>query len=630
MEGKTRYYLIACGTSNYKNTGEYGLLPSVDTDLTRIVDLFTEKFGYKRVLINVGLNPQKETLITKFADWLQDEERCETDIVIFYYSGHGEYIQGDRHYLVMEDTDPQKLAQTSLPTEDLVRPLINEGVKISQILYIIDTCYSQSGAGNITEFASQVIQQFRPIKGPNISVHTIAACRAKDTAEEGVFSNALKEILENWSLTELNGGWIDLTKLVEKINKRISNKRVVSNHVGTEDTTKFLPILPRTWQTWEQKRLNLIEQLLSILNERPHDSLYFVNSFLLSGSFVKEFIGNLFEEFVLNDQTLRENLTDFAIKPVVKEICVLIACSEWCRHRFRDAEAQMSLANKIETWQEEVLKYRKGVDLNKIKKVVRDSYDEFKKLIGKKDLRIQIQISTEKDEENGTGLDTGAFLLNMNLWVEKKNLPLALYAVNKRLVLENNQYTESESDRLYICLKDVLPELIHKARYSLPTRVKLKIVFFLPFDYFNTSLDKITFNHGRNSKELGKEYPLFINSFERHFDKGFYTVRDEIDEKKDTLWKDNRNLTSEYYYIGTVPSSSDLENIEACFPIAVWSRNKEKPLVEGEDLTISEWKNWPHKIHDLRKQDTDRELTLFWDDLYPKPFKKLLDTKLVE
>ncbi len=47
MDGKTRYYLIACGTSNYKNLDENYQLASVETDLKRVVDLFTSNFAYR-------------------------------------------------------------------------------------------------------------------------------------------------------------------------------------------------------------------------------------------------------------------------------------------------------------------------------------------------------------------------------------------------------------------------------------------------------------------------------------------------------------------------------------------------------------------------------------------------------
>lgn len=202
---KTQYYLIACGTSKYKNYGEDEQLYSIQTDIERVVKLFTQNFGYVQVLTDLQFNPKTNALKEQFADWLQNEERCETDCLIFYYSGHGEYLQGDRHYLLTEDTDPKKIGQTALPTEDIVRPLKNEGVKIAQILYIIDTCYSQSGAGDVTNFASKVIQQFQPIKGTNIAVHSIAACRAKQTAKEGLFSQALEKAIEDCRANGLKG-----------------------------------------------------------------------------------------------------------------------------------------------------------------------------------------------------------------------------------------------------------------------------------------------------------------------------------------------------------------------------------------------------------------------------------------
>ncbi len=580
------------------------------------------------------LNPKATNLINKFADWLQDEERRETDLVIFYYSGHGEYLQGERHYLLQEDTDPKRPGQNDLATEELVRPLQYEGVKISQILYIIDTCYAQSGAGNVTEFASKVIQQYLPIKGANIAVHTIAACRAKQTAEENVFSNALEEILKDWRANELKGGYIYPSELVDKINKRInsSSQRVVHNNAGSETSAKFFPFVPKTLQTWEEKRHKFIDQLSRTLNKKLNDSLFFINSFILSSEFI--------EEFVLDELSFREKLKELAIKPVSDEICPLIACSEWCRLRFGDRgdreRFNPTLAKEIENWQDEVIHYREGVNLNKIKEFVKQSFNEFKALIKKEDLRIQIEIEPEVDKEKNTGLATGSFLLNMNLWIESQDLPLGRFAENVVLKPQGSEEDAlvEKSDSLRMCLEkeDFLSKLIHKARYSLPELVKLKIEIFLPFDFFQESLESICFQFGRRRKPLGKEYPIFINSFERYFDEDFREIRDAIQIKKKALWSNDNNLESELYYIGTEPSESDLEMIEEALPIAVWSRCRENPLTEGNNIKISEWKNWPHKIHHLRKQRQDLEVTLFWDDLYPKPSERSrpLNTKLVE
>ncbi|NET85542.1 MAG: caspase family protein, partial [Moorea sp. SIO1F2] len=243
MAGKPRYYLIACGTSNY-NDQDVDNLDSVPTDLQRVVDLFIHKFGYEEALTNLRLNPNKNELIKQFSDWLQHEERCESDRVIFYYSGHGEDLKGDRHYLLMEETDYNQLPQTSLPTEDLVRPLNNEGVNIEQILYIIDSCYSGVGISDVSKFTTQVVQKYQSVGGAGIAVHGIAACRAKDTAKEDVFSRGLEQVLNDLSKNYGNL-YIPLDYIVDQINQIISSEQRASYSAsGSEKSAKFFPILP--------------------------------------------------------------------------------------------------------------------------------------------------------------------------------------------------------------------------------------------------------------------------------------------------------------------------------------------------------------------------------------------------
>jgi len=56
MDEETKYYLIACGTKDYN---AFEQLPSVETDLERVIDLFTRDFGYQRVLTDLDINPKK-------------------------------------------------------------------------------------------------------------------------------------------------------------------------------------------------------------------------------------------------------------------------------------------------------------------------------------------------------------------------------------------------------------------------------------------------------------------------------------------------------------------------------------------------------------------------------------------
>ncbi|MEL4896827.1 caspase family protein [Crocosphaera sp. Alani8] len=169
MGRKNRYYLIACGTSDYDN---YEPLDYVREDIERITKLFTEKFGYERVLLSLDINPDKQKFTDykadSFADWLEKEERQENDIVVFYYSGHGlspKQQKDNKHYLALKQTVPNREYQTAFATEELVYPLMNKKVKIAQILFIIDTCHSQGGASDLVSLASNILGSFEKVEG---------------------------------------------------------------------------------------------------------------------------------------------------------------------------------------------------------------------------------------------------------------------------------------------------------------------------------------------------------------------------------------------------------------------------------------------------------------------------------
>jgi len=616
MVGKNRYYLIACGTSSYHP--EYSQLPGVETDIKKVVNLFTQNFGYKQVLTNLQLNPNKNALEEEFSKWLRDKERSNRDIVIFYYSGHGEYYHNDRHYLLMEDTDPKNLPGKSLPVEDLVRPLNHPEVKIGAILYILDTCYSGHGTANIIKFTSEVIQNHQPIAGANIGVHTIAVCRAKDTAQENVFSSALEQVIRSWK----GNHSIHPDEIVECINEKVDTQNASYQCAGTETSGKlFFPFVPKTLLTWEEKRHEFGEKLLCILSKELEKSLFFINAFILSSI--------INEDFVLDKLALKEQLKKLAIKPVSEGICPLIACAEWCRFEFleqsRNDENLQNLVTEIENWQHEVITYREGVDLSKIEADRTSRYNNLQAKIQSGNLRIQIEIEPQRDTKNNTGLSTGLYILNMNLWIASQKFPFGRFAENVVLELQNDSLEE--------CLKkeDILSNWIRKARYNSFTKSKKPTIeVFLPLSFYQESLEKICFQSGRSRKELGMEYPIFINSFERYFDEDFREIRDEIYQKKQELWGNSQNLASvKVYYNGKKP---DLEEIEEDKVIAVWSRCPEQSLTEGKEIKISDWKTWPEKIHNLRKQNEDLKVTLFWDDLYPKPSRRCrpLNTRVVE
>uniref|UniRef100_UPI00262DD7E3 caspase family protein n=1 Tax=Acaryochloris sp. IP29b_bin.137 TaxID=2969217 RepID=UPI00262DD7E3 len=147
------YYLVACGTSESDYPEVYPHLEKVPNDLSCVTDILTSHFDYTPVLECLSLNPSADSIKKEFAKWLISGECTAEDCIVFYYSGHGEYLLGDQHCLILKETDPAMVGSTSLPTDELIRPLQNPGVTLSQILFIIDTCYSGEGAGDITQYA---------------------------------------------------------------------------------------------------------------------------------------------------------------------------------------------------------------------------------------------------------------------------------------------------------------------------------------------------------------------------------------------------------------------------------------------------------------------------------------------
>jgi hypothetical protein len=176
-------------------------------------------------------------------------------------------------------------------------------------------------------------------------------------------------------------------------------------------------------------------------------------------------------------------------------------------------------------------------------------------------------------------------------------------------------------------------QLISQARYSLPPPVTLDVEFLLPFELFCVPVEKLTFKSGKKRKPIGEEYSLFINSYERYYHRNYREIRDRLCLDRKKWWEKAEELAEDkFYFSGSqVPSIEELEEIEENHSIAVWTRNEAPSIELDQDLKRSEWREWTNKIKQLREENKDLEVTLFWDDMFPKPRpKKLLNTDLVE
>ncbi|KVZ49649.1 hypothetical protein WL18_05770 [Burkholderia ubonensis] len=225
--GGRRFFIVA-GTDAYLHLGEATDLPSVVGDLDRISGYFDSQ-GCIRALPELDLNPGLEDIRGRIPVWMQQEVK-EDDIVAFYYSGHGK--AGSRYYLLLQDSKEGLLSTTAIPVQELAHWLI-DGSAARQIVIIIDACYAGLGTGELAEIAEHLANAL--VVSP--CVFAIAAAGARETAQEGTFSQALCDALANrdGSLGWRTQPYIFAEALIDAVNDRLRNApfhqsaRLISN-----------------------------------------------------------------------------------------------------------------------------------------------------------------------------------------------------------------------------------------------------------------------------------------------------------------------------------------------------------------------------------------------------------------
>jgi hypothetical protein len=94
QDSQRRRFFIGAGTAHYDHLAKADWLPgdleSVPGDLERLTGLFCGQLGYTQVLAELGDNPTSQQLLGTLSAWLTDPARRADDLVVIYYSGHGD------------------------------------------------------------------------------------------------------------------------------------------------------------------------------------------------------------------------------------------------------------------------------------------------------------------------------------------------------------------------------------------------------------------------------------------------------------------------------------------------------------------------------------------------------------
>ncbi|MFI6827604.1 caspase family protein [Kribbella sp. NPDC050241] len=236
-----RRFVIASGTEHYSQGQDR--LESVPADLATMVAFFTGQ-GYLEELPDLRHDPTSAELRTMLSGWLNDQRRQDSDVAVFYYSGHGDSL-ATFHYLLAADTLEGQYPATALRADFLVEAL-GDQPRVRRLLLILDTCYAGQGAFNAAEVGARMAAA-QNLTGKYEGVWVLTASRSREEAEQATFATAFVQAARD--LQQSTGAlqrYIGLESLVDRINTILEEQGFRQRASWTPATlsTGLAPFLP--------------------------------------------------------------------------------------------------------------------------------------------------------------------------------------------------------------------------------------------------------------------------------------------------------------------------------------------------------------------------------------------------
>ena len=206
-------YLIAAGTSRYVHLAEEQQLPRVAHHVDAMIDLFGGRLGYELVLPELRVDPSDQQLRTSLGEWCTDPARRDTDIVVFYYSGHGAYSSDRAHFLLTANSKERNLEGTAVKTDQLPRLMLAD-TPLKRLLIILDTCHAGMGTHDIARMAISLDAS------GSTEFDLIAATAPKDFTFEERFVTAFIAAMDDEQYGGNRQQWLDPRAIVHAINEQ--------------------------------------------------------------------------------------------------------------------------------------------------------------------------------------------------------------------------------------------------------------------------------------------------------------------------------------------------------------------------------------------------------------------------
>jgi WD40 repeat protein/energy-coupling factor transporter ATP-binding protein EcfA2 len=198
---------------------------------------------YDLALENISSNPSSGELLTELDDWLGDAQRSKDDWVVIYYTGHGEIVGAESLYLLTRNYKSGKHVATAFPFRqlgDMVagRTASGENRRTRRVLFILDTCFSGAGAGEIVDKLQGVFTG----GSRNGMFYILSASFPNEEALTGGLSNALIASLNELYQKSTQQQYIYFDQLIPAVNKRLMQHKVYfMNIMSPDEEQQFFP-----------------------------------------------------------------------------------------------------------------------------------------------------------------------------------------------------------------------------------------------------------------------------------------------------------------------------------------------------------------------------------------------------
>lgn len=261
MTDEFRRWIVLIGHSEYPHLAPTEQLPAVTHELVTMDETLTTHFGFAAILPDLRLNATVDNIRRELGGWLADAARDASDVLLLYFSGHGQIGPDGGHYLLTSASDPNNLVGTALPTDTLAALLSQS--PIQHCLLIIDTCYAEEGALNIGALMARMPWTRHATSAEGSGFYSIAAARPYEQAQVNVFAEVFTTQLMSESMGGSNQEYLEVSALISAVNIGLEQKGQSARYSVTAGSgispvllnPRFKPHLPTDLDIATQRRL---------------------------------------------------------------------------------------------------------------------------------------------------------------------------------------------------------------------------------------------------------------------------------------------------------------------------------------------------------------------------------------